>query len=66
MNIQVEKSLGNLTLSDLEKLIEVVVKRTLKEEEKTAKNINLLDTFGSWQDIQTEEEIIEQIYNSRK
>lgn len=66
MNIQVEQSLGNLTLSDLEKLIEVVVKRTLKQEEKTVKNGSLLDTFGAWQDSQTDEEIIEQIYNSRK
>lgn len=59
------QTIHNLTLTDLENLIETIVKRTLKQETITPNEENLLNTFGAWEDDQTEEEIIEQIYNSR-
>jgi hypothetical protein len=65
MIINENKSLNNLTITELEKLIETIVKRTLKQETINQDNEILLSTFGSWEDEQTEEEIIEQIYSSR-
>jgi len=64
------QTLNNLTVMDLENLIETIVKRTLKSESNqqqlSTNNQALLKTFGTWEDEQTDEEIIEQIYNSRK
>jgi hypothetical protein len=65
--IQSNQTLNNLTVRDLENLIETIVKRNLKPEtnQPSTNNQTLLDTFGQWEDEQTDEEIIEQIYNSR-
>lgn len=58
-------------MTDLENLIETIVKRTLKQEKKEQKQLNstknktLLNTFGTWEDEKTEDEIIEEIYSSR-
>ena len=59
------QTIHNLTLTDLENLIETIVKRILQKKTITPNEQTLLDTFGAWEDDQTEEEIIEQIYNSR-
>lgn len=65
------KTLNNLTMTDLENLIETIVKRTLKQEKKEQKQLNstknqtLLNTFGTWEDEKAEDEIIEEIYSSR-
>ena len=65
------KTLKDLTVTDLENLIETIVKRTLQQEQKKHKQLNtinnqtLLNTFGTWEDEKTEDEIIEEIYNSR-
>lgn len=56
---------NNLTMKELENLIEKIVKRNLKQETIIPNNQTLLDRFGQWEDNQTEEEIIEQIYSSR-
>jgi hypothetical protein len=46
-----KQSLNNLTIIDLEKLIETIVKRTLKQEsnqqKSSANNQALLNTFGT-------------------
>ena len=65
------KNLNDLTMTDLENLIETIVERTLKQEKKEQKQLNstnnqtLLNTFGTWEDEKTEDEIIEEIYSSR-
>lgn len=62
--------LNNLTLNDLEKLIESIVKKTLTQEKKEQRLLPndeqiLLNTFNQWEDEQTDEKIIAEIYNSR-
>lgn len=59
------KILENLTMNQLESIIERIVQKTLKKENNNYDNQNLLDTFGKWEDTKTEEEIIEEIYSSR-
>ena len=62
------QSINNLTLSDLESLIETIVKRTIKQEPTPAKpNLeqSFQETFGAWQDKKDAEEIINEIYDSR-
>jgi hypothetical protein len=59
------QTLNNLTLTELENLIETSSKRSVKKESMTPNNQTLLNTFGTWEDSQTDEEIIEQIYHSR-
>ena len=62
------QSISNLTLSDLEKLIETIVKRTIQQEGlSTQGNLeqSFRETFGAWQDEKTAREIIQEIYDSR-
>jgi hypothetical protein len=59
-----KQSLENLTLSDLENLIESIVKKVLTQETNTDSQ-KLLTTFNTWQDDRNDLEIIEEIYNSR-
>ncbi len=63
-----QKSIANLTLSELEQIIEDIAKRTLQEEIIITKQSDeklLDDTFGAWEDDKTEQEIIQEIYDSR-
>lgn len=56
--------ISNLTLSDLEKLIEIIVKRTIQQEVIcTRGNLeqSFRETFGAWQDEKTDREIIQEI-----
>lgn len=64
---QATQTLNNLTIADLESLIETIIKRTLIQEKVNNNNQKklLLSTFGTWEDQQTDEEIIKQIYHSR-
>jgi hypothetical protein len=55
----------NLTINQLETIIERIVKKTLKNENLNHDNQSLLNTFGKWEDIKAEEEIIEEIYSNR-
>ncbi|MGK7876471.1 MAG: hypothetical protein AB4426_25210 [Xenococcaceae cyanobacterium] len=73
------QSIQHLTLAELETLIEKIVKRTLQEKNSHIIPHNLLkgqlqtasppqaflETFGSWEDTRTPEEIISEIYGSR-
>ncbi|WPF88134.1 hypothetical protein WEU38_15145 [Cyanobacterium aponinum AL20118] len=59
------KILENLTMNQLELIIERIAQKTLQKENNNYDNQNLLDTFGKWEDTKTEEEIIEEIYSSR-
>lgn len=56
------QSLQNLTITELEMLIETIVKKTLSQNNLEVK---IDSTFGTWQDNQSDEEIIEEIYTSR-
>ena len=62
------QTLSDLTLSDLEKLIETIARRTIKQEMiavKQDKYQSLLATFAGWEDDKTDEEIIQHIYDNR-
>jgi hypothetical protein len=62
------KNVTNLTLSELEKVIEAIVNRKIREEMNfpSAKSeSSLLETFGTWQDNKTDQMIIEEIYTNR-
>ena len=70
-----------LTVADLEALIVKIVQKVLKKETSKLENENLqeietsqtnqhsyqnfLNTFGTWRDSSTAEEIISDIYNNR-
>ena len=68
-----------LTVADLEALLTKVVRKVIKEEmmnlsnqqlqsEKASKAHSLekfMETFGTWEDDRTDEEIIKNIYDSR-
>ena len=63
-----QKTIGNLTLFELEQLIKNIAKKTVRKEMTIAKQNNeqlFFDTFGAWKDDKTETEIIKEIYNSR-
>lgn len=76
---QLDQPINVLTLTDLEALIVKIVQKVLTEERnrigqedlqlESAKIDSppqaLLETFGSWQDNRTAEEIIDEIYASR-
>lgn len=62
---QLNNTISHLSITELEQLIETIVKRTLNQENINRDNEKLLSTFGTWEDEQTDEEIIEQIYSSR-
>ena len=62
------QSINNLSLSDLESLIETIVKRTIKQEwiaNKPSLKQSFQETFGQWQDEKDDEKIINEIYESR-
>jgi len=62
------KNVSNLTLSELEKVIEKIVNRKMREEMNrfpVQSDSSLLETFGTWQDDKTDEMIIEEIYTNR-
>lgn len=67
-----EQVLSNLTSVNLETLITQIVKKVIKQEigeqqpiQSTNRSFDFLDTFGSWEDTCTTEEIINDIYASR-
>lgn len=55
----------NLTINQLESIIEKIVQKTLKQQNYNYNGQNLLDTFGKWDDTKTDEEIIGEIYSNR-
>ena len=64
------QSIKDLTVPELEKLVETIVERRIKTETKTLFTQTNLEesfweTFGAWEDEQNDEEIIQQIYDSR-
>ena len=63
------EQVGNLTRAQLEEFIRAIVKKTVKQEMiATGQNKSqfLAATFGTWEDERTDEEIIKEIYSSRK
>ena len=63
-----EETIGDLTRSELEHLIENIAKKTFQREIIIAKQNDgqlLSNTFGAWSDDKTEQEIIKEIYESR-
>lgn len=63
-----KQTIGDLTLSDLEQIIETIAKKTIQREMIFTKQRDrqlLSETFGAWEDEKTEREIIEEIYDSR-
>lgn len=76
---QLDQPLNVLTVADLEALIVKIVQKVLTEERTRigqedfqSKSVKidfppqaLLETFGSWQEERTAEEIIDEIYASR-
>ncbi|BAQ59729.1 hypothetical protein GM3708_134 [Geminocystis sp. NIES-3708] len=57
--------LENLTMKQLELIIERIVQKNLNKDNNNYDNEKLLNTFGKWEDTKIEEEIIEEIYRSR-
>lgn len=77
-NLNSDQSLSNLTVADLENLVVAILPRLLKpylafphalsEEDPadaTQPPVNVLETFGTWDDDQLTETIISEIYASR-
>jgi hypothetical protein len=74
-----EQPLSLLTVADLEALIVKIVHKVLQQETQKLQQEDLsneltqpkhppqafLETFGSWEDTRTAEEIIDDIYSSR-
>lgn len=63
-----KQTIGNLTLSELEKLIQDIAQKTVHKEITGIDRGNSQlfgNTFGKWSDDQTDEEIIAEIYESR-
>jgi hypothetical protein len=63
-----EQTIGNLTRVQLEEIITQIAKKTIKQEIiKTKDNQSqaLSATFGTWEDERSEEEITQEIYDSR-
>lgn len=62
------QSINNLSLSDLESLIETIVRRTIKQESiSNRSNLeqSFQETFGQWEDEKDDGKIINEIYESR-
>ncbi|MGI0491477.1 hypothetical protein ACN4EG_06675 [Alkalinema pantanalense CENA528] len=65
--------LSNLSLSDLETLIQTIVQRTLRTELQnwptptphSPSEASFLETFGTWEDDRPIETIVDEIYQSR-
>jgi hypothetical protein len=63
-----KQTISDLTLSELEQIIENIAKKTIQREmivPKQSERQLLSETFGAWEDDKTEQEIIEEIYESR-
>ena len=63
-----EQTIGNLTRAQLEEIIKEIAKKTIEQEiinKKENKSQFLADTFGTWEDERSDEEIIKEIYDSR-
>ena len=63
-----EQTIGNLTRAQLEEIIKEITKKTIEQEminKKENKARSLADTFGTWEDERSDEEIIKEIYDSR-
>ncbi|NEP45785.1 MAG: hypothetical protein F6K35_43905 [Okeania sp. SIO2H7] len=70
LQLNSERQINSLTVAELENLIFKIVRRVIKQEMSNFKSTKtppqeFLDTFGSWEDSRTAEEIIEDIYASR-
>ena len=76
-HLESKQPLSLLTVADLEALIVKIVQKFIKKEisklkdedlqaiETSQTNRAFLNTFGTWKDSSTAEEIISDIYNSR-
>ena len=67
--LDLEQTIGNLTRSQLEEIVEAIARRTVKQE-MIANKPNafcelFVTTFDTWEDERTDEEIIQEIYHSR-
>jgi hypothetical protein len=63
-----QQSIASLTLLELEALVANIAKKTVREEIISIQKIDrklFAETFGAWEDDKTEQETIEQIYDSR-
>lgn len=63
-----EQTIGNLTRGQLEEIIKEIAQETIKKEminTKANQCQSLTETFGTWEDERSEEEIIKEIYDSR-
>lgn len=63
-----KQTIGDLTLLELEQLIENIAKKTVQREMMISQKNDiklLVETFGAWEDDKTEQKIIEEIYESR-
>ncbi|WP_341525643.1 hypothetical protein WKK05_24095 [Nostoc sp. UHCC 0302] len=74
-----DQLISSLTVEDLEALIVKIVQKVIKQERQKLEQENLLikptdsnhppqaflETFGTWEDTRTAEEIIDEIYSSR-
>jgi len=75
LQLDSERQINSLTVAELENLIVQIVRQVIKQEignlrgeasqATKAPPQEFLDTFDSWQDSLTAEEIIEDIYASR-
>jgi hypothetical protein len=62
------QSVSSLTVAELDSIISDIVRRVVREElhqSPAPKSDALLETFGSWIDTRTPEEIVTEIYDSR-
>jgi hypothetical protein len=67
-----EQPLSNLTTADLEILITKIVKKVIEQETQkqqidptVTRTQDFLNTFGSWEDTRSTQEIVDDIYASR-
>jgi hypothetical protein len=65
-----DESINGISMADLEALIIEMVEKVLKKEDSMIFQSQhppkaFLDTFGSWEDTRTVEEIVDDIYSSR-
>lgn len=66
---QSDPKITSLKYSELENLIEKLIDRKMKQEkfcDHQPTPERLLETFGGWEDTKTDQEIIDEIYLSRK
>ncbi len=74
LRIEPDRSVGDLTLADLQALVTKIVQEALKQERewdnsKRAETDRFPDTFlatfGNWEDERQAEEIVHEIYSTR-